>query len=67
MLKKSELIELVEQSLERNNRFVEFMRKDTNPQVVALVNDSRGRAKAFEDVLNALRGNAIPLRITANH
>lgn len=66
MLKKSELIELIKQSVKTNNQFIELMRSDTNPQVVAIVNDRKGRLQAFSDVLEALQGNTIPLKMSAN-
>ena len=66
-IKKAELIELVRKAMEKEERFVEDTQLDTNPQVVELCNKARGKRSAFYDVLDALQGNAIFLRIDAGN
>ncbi len=64
-MKRAELIELVEKAMIKDEKFVDDTQLDTNPQVVEMCNKARGRRAAFCDVLDALKGNAIFLRIDA--
>ena len=64
-MKKAELMELVEKAMIKDEKFVEDTQLDSNPQVVGMWNRARGRRAAFYDVLEALKGNGIFLRIDA--
>uniref|UniRef100_A0A6H2A549 Uncharacterized protein n=1 Tax=viral metagenome TaxID=1070528 RepID=A0A6H2A549_9ZZZZ len=64
-IRKAELIELVERAMNKEEKFVDDTQLDTNPQVIEMCNKARGKRSAFYDVLDALRGNAIFLRIDA--
>jgi hypothetical protein len=64
-MKKAELMELVENAMIREEKFVDDTQLDTNPQVVEMCNKARGKRAAFYDVLDALKGNGIFLRIDA--
>lgn len=64
-MKKAELMELVEKAMIKDEKFVEDTQLDSNPQVVEMCNKARGRRAAFYDVLEALKGNGIFLRIDA--
>ena len=64
-LKKREVVLLIEKAVESQSRFIESQKGDNNPQVRQLVEVAKGRMGAYRDVLEALCGNAIPLRIEA--
>jgi hypothetical protein len=64
-LKKAELIVLIQQAIERQSNFADGMEGDDNPQVNKVRLVHLARAEAYSDVLRALQGDAVSLKISA--
>jgi hypothetical protein len=64
-IKKVELMDMIEKAKDKDWNFVELTKTDNNPQVIEMRNKAAGRREAFYDVLEALKGNAVFLRIAA--
>lgn len=57
--------ELVEQAILRLKTDIELMTGDQNPQVVAMRLKLEGKLQAYENVLDAMSGDMVLLRIDA--
>lgn len=62
---QAELKALVHSALQSEREFCNAVRGDDNPQVVEMYNRHLGRARAFQEVLEALNGDRTFLRISA--
>ena len=65
MTTKTEVKELIKLAINKNKDLYESMREDTNPQVIAIAERTKGCVGALSDVLSALNGNPVYLRILA--
>lgn len=61
----AKLRDLMTEAIRRCDAFIAGGEKDSNPQVVVMVAESRGRRGAYNAVLEAMRGDAVNLRIDA--
>lgn len=65
VLKRKEMIDLIEKAMTVQDNFIVKLQSDDNPQVKELVALAKGRQFAYGDVLAALRGEPVFLRIMA--
>jgi hypothetical protein len=64
-MKKNEIIDLVEAARDQASQSMVCFGKSSNPQELALFHISQGRFDAYTTILDALRGNAVCLKIEA--
>lgn len=62
----AQLRDLLTKAIARCDAFIAGAEKDSNPQVVAMVANNKGRRDAYDSVLRATRGDGVCLRIDAN-
>ena len=57
-MKKLELIDILNTQIEKEKKFIASMESEQNPQIIELVNQSKGRISAFDDVLYYAQHNS---------
>jgi hypothetical protein len=57
-MKKLELIDILNTQIAKENKFIEEMQAEENPQIKEMVLLSKGRMEAFEDVLYYAQHNS---------
>jgi len=57
-MKKLELIDIMKTQIEKENEFIGSMKNEQNPQIVEMVNQSKGRVDAYENVLYYAQHNS---------
>lgn len=57
-MKKLELIDILNQQIAKEQKFVKRMKDEQNPQIIEMVNRSKGKIDAFEDVLYYAKYNS---------
>lgn len=57
-MKKLELINVLKLQISEENKFIEEMKAEGNPQIVEMVNQSKGKTQAYEDVLYCVQHNS---------
>lgn len=57
-MKKLELIDIMKTQIEKENEFIVSMKNEQNPQIVEMVNQSKGRVDAYENVLYYAQHNS---------
>jgi hypothetical protein len=63
---KAEIIMLIKKAIAKNDGFIDACGKEENPQVIEMVQISKGRIIAYRDVLDAIEGSdLISLKIAA--
>ena len=62
---KCELKELVQIAMYKQNDIYESLRDDVNPQVQKLAYKTKGQVDALSDVLAAINGNPVYIRMLA--
>lgn len=60
-----ELLRLLRKARAEADNFVEMMGDDTNPLILEMKNKQKGKSEAFNDVIWALEGDAIMMKISA--
>lgn len=57
-MKKLQLIDILEKQITKEQQFIELAKNEQNPQIVEMVNRSKGKVDAFEDVLYYAKYNS---------
>lgn len=64
-IKQSELIELINNAINRKNDLIVNTYNDSNPLIIAMTERAKGAKDALQDVLAAINGNSVYLKILA--
>ncbi len=57
-MKKLELIDILNEQIAKENKFIESMKTEQNPQIIELINQAKGRISAFDDILYYAQHNS---------
>ncbi|NVZ11556.1 hypothetical protein HW932_20105 [Allochromatium humboldtianum] len=62
-MKQKELLELIERAIKAQEQFLTDVAQQDNPQIQMMVQVVRGRLDALKCTKDALKGNAVALKI----
>ena len=65
-MKRNELIELVRAAINKRQDLLADMKSDDNPQVKEMITRLNAQKTTLQDVLAALQGNPVYLRMLSN-
>ena len=57
-MKKLELINILNEQIAKENKFIETMKNEQNPQIAEMVNQAQGKLDAYENVLYYAQHNS---------